>query len=208
VTVRDGRAVLIVGATGSGKTLYARQALAGAPRLLVWDVEHVLHAQMACAPLRGRRALVAAARGAATRPARLAYLPSQATAEEFDFFAAVAFAWVSEAPGAVLAEELADVTRPGKAPPAWGKLLRRGRARGAEVYAITQRVTECDTTVSGLAAEVVCFRLDRPGDRARMAEFMDCPPEEIGALGRFEYLHRDRRRARLTRRKLTPPPRR
>jgi len=204
---RDGRAVLIVGATGSGKTLYARARLAGAPRLLVWDVEHVLAAQMGATAIRGRRALVAAARAAGRGPARLAYQPARATREEFDFFAGVAFCWVSEAPGAVLAEELADVTAPGKAPPAWGMLLRRGRARGAEVLGITQRITECDTTLTGLAAEIICFRLDRPGDRARMAEFLDCPPARVAGLGRFEYLHRDQRRGKLAARKLTPPPR-
>lgn len=206
----DGRVVLIVGATGSGKTSYARQALAGARRLLVWDVEHTLARAMDCQPVRSRRALLdLLALHMLKKPARIAYQPPVASPDEFDFFAGCAFAWCGAAPAAILAEELADVTRPGKAPPEWGKLLRRGRARGALVYAITQRITECDTTATGLAAELICFRLDRPGDRAKMAEFMDVPAADIGRLrtagGRAEYLQRDRRSGKLHKKTLQLP---
>lgn len=207
----DGRVTLVVGATGSGKTSWAIRELTAAPRLLVWDVEHTLAARLRCRPVRNLRELSAALRASATdERARIAYQPPAPSAGAFDVFALGAFAWAGAAPGAILAEELADVTRPGKAPEGWGMLLRRGRARGAAVYAITQRITECDTTVSGLAADLICFRLDRPRDRATMAEFMDVDPADIGRLRTVtgaarpfaEYLHRDRRAGTLARKRL------
>ncbi|MCL1072999.1 hypothetical protein [Shewanella dokdonensis] len=86
----------------------------------------------------------------------------------FEFWAACAFAWCN---ACIVAEELADVTTAGKAPPHWGQVVRRGRARGlAPIFAITQRPSESDKTTVGNATLVRCGRLNRANDRKYMAQ--------------------------------------
>lgn len=180
--------MLIAGATGSGKTLYAAGLARQARRLLVWDPEGQWPALAGARPALEARALLELARD--RRVTRIAYRGAP-TAADFDWFCRVAFAWAQAAPGLLVVEELADVTSSAKAPPAWGVLVRRGRKYGLDLAAITQRPAESDKTILGNAAALVCFRMSRALDRAYMARELDIDKARIAALPRFAYLRRE-----------------
>jgi len=59
---------------------------------------------------------------------------------------------------AIVAEELADCTTTGKAPPYWGAVCRKVLKRGAWVFAISQRWAEADKTCMGNAAKIYIFQ--------------------------------------------------
>lgn len=198
----DGRAVLVAGATGSGKTLYAAALARAARRLLVWDVEGQWPALAGCRLARDAAELLALARD--RRVTRIAYRGTP-TAADFEWFCRVAWAWALAAPGLVIVEELADVTSPGKAPPAWGLLVRRGRKYGLDLVAITQRPAESDKTILGNAAAVVCLRMSRALDRAYMARELDVAESRVAALAPLHYLRRDLLTGTLTAGRVTPP---
>ena len=137
---------VICGASGSGKTSYVLRRTKTAARVWAWDMK-AEYARAASGWRLVERAadLVRAAREGWPR---VAYAASDAG--QFDLWCKAAHAAAGMHGGLwVVAEELADVTHPGKAPPAWGIILRRGRDRGMHVLAITQRPSESDKTAIG-----------------------------------------------------------
>lgn len=190
---RDGLLVLTVGASGSGKTAWVNRQTAKARRLLAWDIEGQHTAGAEVVRSRVRLAEIANDPG----PGRYAYIP--ASVRDFDFWARCAFLWVRRAPGVVVAEELADVTTPGKAPDGWGMLVRRGRKYGADIYAITQRPAESDKTAVGNAAIIHCCRMSRAQDRRYMAAEMDLQEREIAGLKGLDWVEKDMRTGKVRR---------
>ena len=84
-----------------------------------------------------------AAMNTAPGPLRLAYVAGGSLQDEFDFWAGcVMYAGRYVEPLEAIAEELADVTSPGKAPGCWGILIRRGLKRGITLRCISQRWSE------------------------------------------------------------------
>lgn len=181
------RVVLATGSTGAGKTTWLMNELKRAPRLLVWDMKHEfgsaenMHATSDAGAL--ARTL---ARLGKTGRGRYAFQPPDARA--FDWFCRLVWAW---APCACLVEELAAVTNPGKAPPAWHALISRGGAQGLQVYASTQRPTESDTTILGNLTLLHVGRLARANDRALMARELDTDAAALAALAPYQYIERD-----------------
>jgi DNA helicase HerA-like ATPase len=92
-----------------------------------------------------------------------------------------------------VAEETADVTNPGKAPPGWGELVRRGRKREITLYAITQRPAESDKTAFTNASMLHVGNLNRYQDRVYISRELDCAETEIAALKPLDWIERDRR---------------
>ena len=184
----DGRVVMVAGSSGSGKTAWVKQQLSRHRRVLVWDIEGEYAREPGFIAIHSRAALVAKLR-ACKGPARIAFVPG--STKDFAFWAYCAFAWGRLAPCAVVAEETADVTTPGKAPDGWGQLIRRGRKWGIVTYAVTQRPAESDKTAIGNAALVHCGRLSRAKDRAYMAAELDIDPSHMAALGPLEWLERE-----------------
>lgn len=184
----SGRLVLIAGASGSGKTLLAQREGRRHARLLVWDVEAQWASALKLKLSTHRAGLVRLAQHGNVTGVAYQAAPSAA---EFDFFCRVAWYWLQAGPGMVVVEELADVTTPAKAPPAWGKLVRRGRKYGGSIVAITQRPAESDKTIVGNASDLYCLRMSRANDREYMARELDVPAERVAALKPLDYLHRD-----------------
>ena len=202
----DGRNVLVTGSTGSGKTVWTRQQVRACRRLLVWDSlgewsrlglvqpvdrlaqlqEHVRQA------LQGRAA-----------PHKLGYT-GPGSGKHFEAFCRLAWVWLRIAPGGLVVEELADVTTPGRAPAAWGEIVRKGRHCQAQVYAITQRPAESDKTILSNAAAVHCGMMAYPRDRAYMAEVLDVPQKDVAALAPLQWIERDMRTRELRRGKVRP----
>lgn len=183
----DGRLVIVSGASRSGKTAWVRQQTKAARRVIVWDIE----AQWCELP--GFRKVTTQAElfeaAGKPGPARLAYVASGADLRaEFNFWAACVMLWGRYRGGCVaVAEELADVSTPAKAPQEWGILLRRGLKRGITIYAISQRWAEADKTAIGNASEFVIFRA-AGDDVAYISRKARVGVDDVAGLVPLEYI--------------------
>lgn len=187
-----------IGATGSGKGVSIRAHLkAERPaRLLVWDPldEYATFAR----PARSLAAVVDSIGKAGAGPFRVAYtVPDGGDMKK-------AFALLCEVARRAgdltfLVEELADVTTPSYAPPAWRRISTQGRHAGLKVIAASQRPAFIDKAFFGNATYVRCFTLREDADQRRMASAMGVPLESIRNLQTVEgpkattiaYLERD-----------------
>jgi len=206
----DGLAVLVTGSRGSGKSGWTIQRTEHDSRLLVWDSMGQWSREGLVRPVPTIQALHALIRQDLAHPGpfRFGYVgpirtlitegKRRTTIEYFPPFCQLACVWIKAAPGTVVAEELADVTYPGKAPIGWGDLVRKSRQNGGNVYGLTQRPTESDSTLPGNADIIHTGRLSRPGDRKTMAEYLDVPVEQITALPSLHYIERDLRTHKLS----------
>ena len=183
----DGNLVIISGASRSGKTAYVRQAVRAEKRVIVWDIEAQWCELPGYRKITTRSELFRAVAGAG--PARIAYVSGDADLKaDFDFWASCVMLWGRYRGGCVaIAEELADVSTPAKAPADWGILLRRGLKRGISIFAISQRWAEADKTAIGNASEFVVFRASGD-DVAYMAKKARIPVAELEALQPLEYI--------------------
>lgn len=175
---RDGRLVVIGGASRSGKTAYTVRQVRKARRVCAWDVE----AQWCDLPgwrkVTTKAALWAALQSAG--PLKLAYVAGGDIREAFEYWSrAVLYAGRYVGPLDAIAEELADVTNAGKANGHWGMLLRRGLKRGINIFAISQRWQEADKTAFDNASEYVFFRQANPRARAYVADRLGIGLDEI-----------------------------
>lgn len=183
----DGRLVIVSGASRSGKTAWVRQQTKAARRVIVWDIE----AQWCELP--GFRKVTTQAElfeaAGKPGPARLAYVAGGADLRaEFNFWAACVMLWGRYRGGCVaIAEELADVSTPAKAPQEWGMLLRRGLKRGITIYAISQRWAEADKTAIGNASEFVIFRA-AGDDVAYISRKARVAVDDVAGLVPLEYI--------------------
>jgi DNA helicase HerA-like ATPase len=174
---------LVTGGTGSGKTSWVRKfMLPKEKRIIVWDGKDEFE------PLGFERI---------TRPADLARriatgkktgkIAFAAPLDQFSFWARAAWAWGH---ALVIAEELADVTNPAKAPQAWGELIRKGRGHGLRTVTTTQRPAEIDKTTVGNATQAMTGFLAFDADRKYVATKIGFPREDLDALEPGEYLFR------------------
>lgn len=185
---------LICGATGAGKSEHVKRSVRHTRRVLVWDMEDE-YAAVGLRRVTTLRALIDAVRG--QEDARVAYVAPSA---RFGDWSRVALAWGR---CMVVAEELASVTHPGKAPEGWGDLIRRGRKRAIELIGVTQRPAECDKTIVGNASIIRCGMLWRARDAAYMAEEMGVEVDRIAALKPLDWIQVDRRSRKITHGRLT-----
>lgn len=200
----DGRLVILAGASRCGKTAYAAKMVKAMRRVLVWDIEAQWCELPGFEKITTRRGLLEAIKKPGA--ARLAYVAGGDIKAEFDFWAGCAMYWGRYMGGCVLvAEELADVTTPSKAPGNWGILVRRGLKRGISIYAISQRWAEADKTCIGNASEFVCFRISSGDDIAYMSRKTRIPTESLEGLEDLEYIKFDPKKSGVERGKLTFP---
>ena len=185
----DGRLMVLAGASRSGKTAWARKAAGRDPRAFAWDPED----QWARLPGWTRHTSAAAFAAAAMQPGagRHAFVPGGLVPlqSQFDFVCQCVFA-AADRHGALtfIAEELADVSTPGKAPAHWGMLVRRGLKRGASIYAISQRWAEADKTCLGNASGFVIFRQSSADDVKYLARKTRVPAAEIDQLAPLQFV--------------------
>jgi hypothetical protein len=198
----DGRNYLVAGSSGSGKTAWTLQQCRDRTRVLVWDAVEEWHQRA-----RLRRVTSLAELGALIaediRPPgaykfRVAYC-GPVTRDHFATFCRLAWVWLRSWPGTLVVEELSDVTSPGKAPQAWGEIVRKGRHVAAEVFALSQRPAESDKTIVGNAALIHAGLFAFDQDRAYMARCLDVPVDEVAALGQLHWIERDMRTRELRR---------
>lgn len=195
----SGKLYVTTGASQSGKTTITRQATAAAPRLSVWDPKGQYAREDQCERVTDKRKLLSLMRNC-TGPLRLAFVsPNPA---DFDFWAQASFWWSRLKPCTVIAEEIANVTSPAKAPIGWHLLLSQGLEFGTDIHAITQRISESDKTCVGNASIVRSFLLPFPSDRKYIANVLDISVDQVAALAELEYFERDMRRGAAVKKKL------
>lgn len=132
-------------------------------------------------------------------PTRIAYA-GMVSPDHFRTWCALAWVWIrAHQRGVIVVEELSDVTTPGKAPAAWGAILRKHRHTKGAVYGLTQRPAESDKTIVGNATVIHCGRMNLESDELYMAKLLRVPLEEVERLGDLDYLERDMRTRELTR---------
>lgn len=197
----DGRLIVVGGASRSGKTAYVRRQVEKEPRAWAWDPEDQW------AELPGWHRVTSAAElitlAQSPGPQRVAYVAGGDLSAAFGVWAGlVLYAARYVKPLVAVAEELADVTTPAKAPGNWGILLRRGLKRGLRVYAISQRWQEADKTALGNASEFVLFRQVGP-TAARYLSRMTGVAESAIPLAPLEFVRFDPTNGKTTRGRLT-----
>lgn len=184
----DGTLTAISGRSRSGKTAWAIREARKASRVLVWDVEDQFSHAPGFVRVTGRAALlklVTTHKG----PGKFAYVPGPALSREFNFWAGAVLHWGRYlGPCLAVAEELADVSTPAKAPANWGVLLRRGLKRGIDIFAISQRWQEADKTAVGNATRFVMFGQATAEDEAYLSRKTRVPVEELAALNPLEFI--------------------
>ncbi len=195
----------VVGYSGSGKTEWTLRETLADRWLLVWDSKgeadpwgtsrgrcHV------CTSLSALSQLIKPD----SSPRRIA-VRVPVTRENFDVFCRLAWVYIRSHGGTLIAEELADVSTPGKAPIAWGEICRKTRDFGSWVYALTQRPQEVDNTAQGNASFFHCGMMADTSDAAYVARRLLCiSPAEVEALQPLEWIERDVRSRTITRGKV------
>lgn len=199
---QDGRLYVIAGASRSGKTAWTVRQVKTARRVFAWDPE----AQWCELPGWRKVTTRAGMLDAAQRPGpqRIAYVAGGALAAEFDFWAGcVMYAGRYVEPLEAIAEELADVTTPAKAPGNWGILIRRGLKRGITLRCISQRWSEADKTAVGNASDFVIFRQSSGDDVRYLSRKTRVQESEINDLAPLQFVHMDALTGEISRGKLT-----
>lgn len=212
VTRPDGLLRYVTGSMGSGKTSWCKGELRSAPRLLCWDGKGVdWGPRDGCRviDLGGLRRIVTDKRLCRAK-LRLS-VRVEVSRKNFERFAALAWIWARIEPGALMVDEIGDVTTVGKAPGAWGEIVRKGRAFGLNTYVTTQRPQECDKTAQGNAMIFHCGLMADAEDQAYVARRLlggMVSTADVAALGPMEYIERDVRTRTIKRgRTAIPKPR-
>lgn len=188
---QDGSLIVVGGASRSGKTAYVRQRVVKARRVIAWDPEDQWAALPGWRRVTTRAELLTICQAAG--PVRAGFVAGGDLAAAFDYWAGcVTYAGRYVGPLVAIAEELADVTTPAKAPGKWGILIRRGLKRGIDLFAISQRWQEADKTAIGNASECVFFRQVGSEAGRYLSRMTGCDPAQIPTMP-LEYLHFDPR---------------
>lgn len=191
---REGVLGVYSGASRQGKTHQLKKRIKGARRACVWSVKESVDRYADTWPdaviIKGGVAELRAAlfAGGGKGRGRFVFVPW--SLRDFGPWAMLCHAWGIVEPCDVVAEELADVTKPGKAPDGWGELVRQGLGWGINIYAVTQRPAESDKTIMGNATYFHVHFMARESDRRYMAREMDVTPEAIKALRQYEWIER------------------
>lgn len=182
---RPAHVVYIVGATDTGKTTWLLSQLRGSRRLVVWDVKGEFSRKGLARPVYSLHDLLAVLKAA--RSGWFAYQPRDMS--DFNLFCRIAYAWGH---CDLVAEELADVSSPGRAPLWWGVVIRRGRERALRVWATSQRPAEADKTIYGNRTSLHVHQLMRLKDRREIAAELGVQPAQVDAVRQFEWIAADR----------------
>ncbi|MDF2185455.1 DUF87 domain-containing protein [Grimontia hollisae] len=173
----------ICGTTGAGKSSHVKRVIDNASRVAVFDPDDEYSELKGFVRVDSARAFLDHLYRYPKGALKIAYVAEGSAA--FDFWCNAVFAWGR---CVAVAEEIADVTSPAKAPPAWGRLLRRGRKRAIKIMAVTQRPAEADKTALSQAAIIRTGLLGRDADRVSVAREMNINPEALAGLVQLDWV--------------------
>lgn len=184
---RKGESWAVLAASEMGKGVWLKQRLAESrpDRLAIWDTndEYDRAARSVASMAQLLRAIAAPAFA-------VRYVPrakkDKDLRAEFEAFCTIVYAAVG---ATIVVEELADVTSPSFAPPAWRRLNTRGRHhQGLTLYWCSQSPAFVDKPSMGNATHLHVGYLGEPRHRQAAAAHMGCTAEDIDALRQFEFI--------------------
>ena len=178
-------AVLAASEMGKGVWLKARLAQLRPSRLVIWDTNDE-YDKIA----RAVGSMAGLVRAIAQPAFAARYVPrarkDKDLRAEFEAWCTIVY---HARESVIVVEELADVTSPSYAPPAWRKLNTRGRHhQGLTLYWCSQSPAFIDKASLGNATHMHVGYLGEPRHRQAAAAHMGCQAEDINALKQFEFL--------------------
>ena len=183
----SGILTAVAGSSQFGKTSWVVKQVQGAARVIVRDPRMEYAGPLGGENFDSVAQLAARVKQIGPGPGVLCYTGPDAG---FEAWARIAYIWGQLWPVVAIADEISDVTNPGKAPPAWGELIRKGKFYGNHIYSLTQRPAECDKTVWGNADVIHCHTMVLPIDADYMARVLGVPAEKIQNLTRYHWIER------------------
>jgi len=177
---------LFCGSSGSGKSFKVKDKIKKAKRLIIFDPDDEYDEVAGIQTVRTAQALLSLVKRHPKGPLKVRYVANGEAA--FNVWGKAVFVWGN---CVAVAEEIAGVTSPGKAPQGWHTLVSRGRKRGITIYAVTQRPSESDKTILGNISKIWVGRMARAKDRKYMAAELDVHVDDITELKALDYLERD-----------------
>lgn len=185
------------GARGTGKTAWVKQQInAMKPtRLMIWDFKHDPALDGVGTPFTSLGAFILALKKP-TFKARYLVDHSRDFHAQFELFCLAA--WEA---GCVLmfVDELPEVTKANKAPPAWRRCVNIGRdyrlpsTQGPQyisIIGVGQRTKECDKSFIGNADVVHTGRLTNVADAKELAQSLGCDFRELLTLPDLHWIER------------------
>lgn len=191
----DGDLICVTGKSRSGKTSWVAGDCDTATRLFVWDIVGQWAAEFNCMPVYSVAALAACVKKGAP-PMRIAFQPPEHIAplpQLFNAWCRLVYIAMQQWRVVSVAEELSDVTSPGKAPFGWGIMCRRGLRYGGRSYAISQRPAESDKTAFGNRTAMRTFQMELERDVNYVAQQLRVPVTQVDALQPLQWIQRDSR---------------
>lgn len=190
-------AIAAFGARGTGKTAWIKQLIAREKpaRLLVWDFKHdpSLNEGMGEAVTD----LGAVARGAEAARFKLRYMVdhNKDITAQFDLFCRIAWA---AGDLTLFVDELPEVTKANRAPPAWRKCVNVGREyrgndgkiRRLTIIGAGQRPAECDKSFIANCDVIHTGRLGDMGDAKRIASAWGLDPAELATMPDLQWIEK------------------
>lgn len=184
------------GATGTGKTAWIKQQIARmAPaRLLVWDFKHDPKLDDLGTPFDDLGAMIRASTGARYKN-RYRVNHEKDVNAQFELFCLLAW----NVPGDVLmfVDELPEVTKANRAPPAWRRCVNVGREHRVgggmgriSIIAAGQRPAECDKSFIGNCDVIHTGRLADAADATKMARSFGLKPHELQNLPNLHWVEK------------------
>lgn len=192
----DADIVGVIGATGSGKSLWTKQRLARLkpPRLVVWDFNREY------APP-GAGCTMPTAIAAMQRPRfKVHFHPTienpKVMAAEFDLICRAA---LLAGNCMLVVEELSQVTKPMNAPPGWRRVVFTGRHHGLSVIGTSQRPASIDKDFLGSCSLLHVGQQSYKGDVDTMAGWLMVDREEVQQLKPLQWIEREKKTATVRR---------
>lgn len=196
--------IAVFGGRGTGKTAFVKQELAryGAPRMVIWDFKNDPSLEGVGQPVPSLPALIRAMKADRFQ---LRYLVNHHgdIQAQFELFCAACF----EA-GCLLmfVDELPEVTKANRAPPAWRRCVNvgrdyrdaSGRRKWLAIVGAGQRPAECDKSFIGNADIIHTGRLGHMDDAREMAKAIGCTASELVNLPDLHWFERDASKAGFT----------
>ena len=183
------------GARGTGKTAWVKQEIQRqrTKRLLVWDYKHDPGLIDLGTGFTSLSAMIEAARGKAFK---LRYLVDHTKdiQAQFELFCVLAWTlgdvWV-------FVDELPEVTKANRAPPAWKRLVNvgrqyqhGGRVKWVAILGAGQRPAECDKTFIANCDVLHFGRLGDVAEAQKWARSLGIKPQELAQLPDLHYIEK------------------
>lgn len=185
------------GARGTGKTAWVKQTLEHMKpkRLIVWDFKNDPALEGIGTSIKSLAGMIAGMKGAAWAW-RYQVDHARPIVPQFELFCAAAFMAGNLT---MFVDELPEVTKANRAPPAWrrcvnvGRLYRGhdGKERSISIIGAGQRPNECDKSFISNADLIHTGRLSHLSDAKDLAQSLGCEWRDLLALPDLHWIERE-----------------